>query len=132
MSVIGPGAPIAERCAALLVPKIAGRATPTIALSLNYIAVQRNSDFRISTCESGKATKYRRVPGLLRKNYWMSEDGRRAGGIYVWAERADADRLYTDEWKKFVTGKYGRPLKIEYLRSPVMVDNREGSISVAP
>ncbi|HEX5847407.1 MAG TPA: hypothetical protein VFY53_14385 [Rhodoplanes sp.] len=30
------------------------------------------------------APKYRDVPGLLRKNYWLSEDGRRAGGIYVW------------------------------------------------
>jgi hypothetical protein len=27
------------------------------------------------------APKYQGIPGLLRKNYWMSEDGRRAGGI---------------------------------------------------
>ncbi len=77
------------------------------------------------------APKYRDVPGLLRKNYWLSEDGRRAGGIYVWASRADAERLYTDAWNAFVTEKYGKPPKIEYLHSPVMVDNREGSISVA-
>lgn len=77
------------------------------------------------------APKYQGVPGLLRKNYWMSEDGRRAGGIYVWASRADADRLYTADWKKFVEGKYGSEPAIEYLHSPVMVDNREGSISVA-
>lgn len=77
------------------------------------------------------APKYRGVPGLLRKNYWMSEDGARAGGIYVWDSRADADRLYTDEWKQFVAGKYGTPPNIEYLHSPVMVDNRDGSISVA-
>ena len=76
------------------------------------------------------APKYRGVAGLLRKNYWLSEDGRRAGGIYVWASRADAERLYTDEWKAFVTEKYGKPPKIEYLHSPVMVDNREGTISV--
>jgi hypothetical protein len=77
------------------------------------------------------APKYQGVPGLLRKNYWMSEDGRRAGGIYVWASRADADRLYTPEWKTFVEGKYGSPPAIEFLQSPVMVDNREGTISVA-
>jgi len=76
------------------------------------------------------APKYLGVPGLLRKNYWLSEDARRAGGIYVWASRADADRLYTDEWKAFVTEKYGKPPKIEYLHSPVMVDNREGTITV--
>jgi len=77
------------------------------------------------------APKYQGIPGLVRKNYWMSEDGRRAGGIYLWTSREDADRVYTDEWKKFVEGKYGTPPKIEYLHSPVMVDNRDGSISVA-
>ena len=55
----------------------------------------------------GTAPKYRGMPGLLRKNYWMSEDGGRAGGIYVWETRADAERLYTAEWKAFVQGKYG-------------------------
>ena len=77
------------------------------------------------------APKYQGVPGLLQKNYWMSEDGRRAGGIYLWASRADADRLYTPDWKTFVEGKYGTPPIIEYLQSPVMVDNRDGTISVA-
>jgi hypothetical protein len=77
------------------------------------------------------APKYQGMKGLLRKNYWMSEDGRRAGGIYVWESRADAERLYTPEWKKFVEDKYGSPTILEYLHSPVMVDNREGSISVA-
>jgi hypothetical protein len=79
----------------------------------------------------GTAPKYQGMLGLLRKNYWMSEDGRRAGGIYVWASRADADRVYTPEWKKLVKDKYGAPAIIEYLHSPVMVDNREGTISVA-
>src|SRR5262245_7005145 len=77
------------------------------------------------------APKYQGVAGLLSKNYWMSEDGRRVGGIYVWETRADADRLYTAEWKKFVEGKYGTAPQIEYLHSPVMVDNRDGSIKVA-
>jgi hypothetical protein len=77
------------------------------------------------------AAKYRGMQGLLRKNYFMSEDGRRAGGIYVWQSRADADRLYTAEWQSFVQGKYGAPPVIEYLHSPVMVDNREDAIIVA-
>ena len=48
-----------------------------------------------------------------------------ARGIYVWA------RLYTPEWKKLVESRYGTPPAIEYLHSPVMVDNRDGTISVA-
>jgi hypothetical protein len=79
----------------------------------------------------GTAPKYQGMSGLLRKNYWMSEDGRRAGEIYVWASRADAERAYTPEWKALVAGKYGAPPMIEYLHSPVMVDNREGTITVA-
>ncbi len=79
----------------------------------------------------GTAPKHQGVPGLLQKNYWMSEDGLRDGDIYVWKSRADADRLYTAEWVKFVEGKYGTPPVIEYLHSPVMVDNRDGTISVA-
>ncbi len=79
----------------------------------------------------GTAPKYQGMSGLLRKNYWLSEDGRRAGGIYVWASRADADRVYTPEWKAFVERKYGAPPMIEYLHSPVMVDHREGTITVA-
>ena len=77
------------------------------------------------------APMYQGMAGLLRKNYWMSEDGRRAGGVYVWNSRADADRIYTPEWRKLVESKYGSAPSVEYLHSPVMVDNRDGTISVA-
>jgi hypothetical protein len=62
----------------------------------------------------GTAPKYQNMAGLLRKNYWMSEDGLRVGGIYLWTSRAHADRVYTPEWKKFVESKYGTPPVIEY------------------
>src|SRR4051812_50160616 len=55
----------------------------------------------------GTAPKYQGMAGLLRKNYFLSEDGRHAGGIYVWASRADAERVYTPEWRQFVASKYG-------------------------
>jgi hypothetical protein len=79
----------------------------------------------------GTAPRYQGMPGLLRKNYWLSEDGRRAGGIYLWASRADAERVYTAEWKRAIEDKYGSPPVIEFLHAPVMVDNRDGTISVA-
>ena len=86
---------------------------------------------KITKTFQATAPKYQGIPGLLRKNYWMSEDGRRAGGIYVWESRDAADRVYTAEWRSFVESKYGTPPSIEYLHSPVMVDNRDGTISVA-
>lgn len=76
------------------------------------------------------APKYQTVKGLLRKNYWISEDGREAGGIYVWSSKQDADNLYTADWKKFVEGKYGAPPAIRYVNSPVMIDNFARTITV--
>jgi hypothetical protein len=43
----------------------------------------------------------------------------------VWASRADADRLYNGEWRAFVEKKFGSPPTIDFLNSPVMVDNRD-------
>jgi hypothetical protein len=76
------------------------------------------------------ATKYLNLPGLLRKNYFVSEDGLRAGGIYVWESKARAEQFYSPEWKSFVAGKYGAQPEIQYLDAPVMVDNSAGRITV--
>ena len=67
---------------------------------------------------------FQSVTGLLTKYFYVSEDGRRAGGVYVWASRADADRLYNGEWRAFVEKKFGSPPTIDFLESPVMIDNR--------
>ena len=48
------------------------------------------------------APKYTAMPGLIRKYYLLSEDGGTAGGVYLWKSRDDAERLYTDEWKRFI------------------------------
>ena len=73
---------------------------------------------------------FQKVPGLLRKYFYVSDDGRRAGGIYVWASRADADRLYGGgEWRPMVEAKFGGPPTIDFLESPVAIDNRDGTVS---
>ncbi len=71
----------------------------------------------------GTAPKYQGMPGLIRKYYFLSEDGSKAGGIYLWQSRADAERVYSDEWKAFVRGKYGSDPSLTYLECPVAVDN---------
>jgi hypothetical protein len=71
---------------------------------------------------------FQRVPGLLQKYFYVSEDGRRAGGIYVWASRADADRLYGGEWRAMVESKFGGPPTIDFLDAPVVIDNRDGKV----
>jgi len=56
----------------------------------------------------------------------LAEDGGTAGGIYLWESREAAERVYTDEWKAFVRGKYGSDPQITWLHSPVVVDNLSG------
>ena len=74
------------------------------------------------------APTYQGVPGLVRKVYFASEDGSTAGGIYLWRSRADADLMYTDQWKVFVREKYGVNPSVIYLNSPVIVDNLTNEI----
>jgi hypothetical protein len=74
------------------------------------------------------APKYQGMAGLIRKYYFLSEDGGKAGGIYLWHSRADAERLYTEDWKAFVRGKYGTDPQLTYLACPVVVDNAVGEI----
>ncbi len=87
------------------------------------ISVARAKETFLST-----APKYTGMPGLLRKYYFLSEDGSKAGGIYLWTSRADADRIYTQEWKAFVRGKYGTDPTLTYLECPVVVDNLSNEI----
>jgi hypothetical protein len=74
------------------------------------------------------APKYREVHGLIRKYYLLSEDGATAGGVYLWKSRKDAEKLYTDDWKKFIVEKYGAEPSVQYFDTPVIVDNLVGEI----
>lgn len=69
------------------------------------------------------APKYLGKPGLVRKHYYVTEAGDRAGGIYLWESKAAAEACYTREWKAMVTEKYGVPPDILYAEVPVSVDN---------
>ncbi len=72
---------------------------------------------------SGTAPKYKDVRGLIRKYYILAQDGRTAGGVYLWNSLEDAQRLYTDEWKRFILDEYGARPTVIYFESPVIVDN---------
>jgi hypothetical protein len=69
------------------------------------------------------APKYQGVAGLVRKCYILSEDGKTAGGVYLWHSRAQAETMYTDSWRAFVREKYGTDPSVTYFDSPVVVDN---------
>lgn len=76
----------------------------------------------------GSAPRYREVSGLIRKYYLLSEDGRSAGGVYLWQTRADAERLYSAEWRQTIQERYGAPPTVTYFETPVIVDNLTNAI----
>jgi hypothetical protein len=72
------------------------------------------------------APKYQNLQGLIRKYYIRSEDGRIAGGIYLWETRADAEQVHNGEWRERVEKLYGAKPTIAWFDSPVIVDNLAG------
>ena len=74
------------------------------------------------------APKYRDLPGLRRKCYLWSDDGITVGGVYLWDSRADAEAMYTDSWREFVTQKYGTEPSVAWFETPVVVDNLANEI----
>ena len=87
------------------------------------ISIQQARETFLST-----APKYQGLAGLIRKYYFLVPDGTIAGGVYLWQSREEADRLYTEEWKAFVRGKYGAEPVLNYLETPVVVDNVSNEI----
>lgn len=74
------------------------------------------------------APKYLGKAGLVRKHYYLSESRDRAGGIYLWRTKADAEACYSSEWIAMVTEKYGASPEIFYADVPVSVDNVANAI----
>ena len=109
-----------------------GRDTKMVVVIVTYSFPAPVTLGEVRRAAARGAQRYLNLPGLLRKNYWLSEDGLRAGGIYVWESRARAEAFYTSEWKKFFTEQYGVPPEIVYLHSPAMVDNTAGRIVLDP
>ncbi|MBB1094410.1 YdhR family protein [Rhodopseudomonas palustris] len=77
------------------------------------------------------APKYHKLPGLIRKYYIRSEDGRTAGGVYLWESREAAEKVYAGEWRARVAQLYGAEPVISWFDSPVIVDNAPGDTITA-
>lgn len=106
------------------------RATKMVVAIVTYKLQRPVTPGEVRRVGAKGAPRYLNLPGLLRKNYWLSEDGMQIGGIYVWESKARAEAFYSAEWKQFVTHQYGAAPEIVYLHSPVMVDNSAGRIVV--
>lgn len=78
------------------------------------------------------AEALRGTPGLIRKYYALSDDGRTTYGIYLWETRAAAESAFSEEWARDRVERLGmsRP-EVTILECPVVLDNTSGEIVVA-
>jgi len=74
------------------------------------------------------APKYRGLKGLVCKYYLFDSERRIGGGVYLWKTRADADAVYTPQWKAYIAERYGTPPDIRYFETSVVVDNESDKI----
>jgi hypothetical protein len=97
----------------------------TISLSKPMSLAEAEKAFEAS------APRYRNLPGLVRKYFIRSNDGRSVGGVYLWEKRATAEALYAGEWKTRLETTFGAKPQIQWFDTPVVVDNSAGAGSKA-
>jgi len=68
------------------------------------------------------APAFRNVPGLIRKQFLLSADGRTAGGVYLWQEEDAARSFMLQRVAPMIREKYQVEPTIEFYQSPVLVE----------
>ena len=74
------------------------------------------------------APAFRNVPGLIRKQFLLSADGRTAGGVYLWEEEEAARSFMQQRVAPMIREKFQTEPAIEFFHSPVLVENGEARI----
>ena len=77
------------------------------------------------------APAFRNVPGLIRKHFLLSRDGRIAGGIYLWEEEESARSFMRQRVAPMIREKFQVEPTIEFYESPVTVENTEPQTGTA-
>ena len=69
------------------------------------------------------APAFRAVPGLIRKQFLLTADGRTAGGVYLWEEEEAARNFMQQRVAPMIREKFQVEPTIEFYDSPVLVEN---------
>jgi len=84
-------------------------------------ATMNASEMRAAFAQA--APGFRKVPGLIRKQFLLSDDGRTAGGVYLWEQEEAARSFMQQRVAPMIREKYQVEPTIEFYHSPVLVDN---------
>lgn len=69
---------------------------------------------------------YQSQEGLKQKYFTLDERTRRMGGIYLWADRATAERFYNDAWRKQVVTVFGAAPEVIWYDVPSVIRGKAG------
>jgi hypothetical protein len=75
------------------------------------------------------APKFRDVEGLIRKQFIVSGNGSEGGGIYLWRDRASAERFLNEVVVGMIEAAYHVTPTVEFFDTAVVVDNVSGQIT---
>lgn len=96
---------------------------PTMIISFTRFSLPQGIDLdqlRAEFCTA--APLFEDVPGLVRKHFLIAEDGRSAGGLYLWEEREAASSFLTMVVVPLIFEKFGVEPRIEFFESPLVVE----------
>ena len=71
------------------------------------------------------APVFRNVPGLVRKHFLLSPDGRTAGGVYLWEHEESARSFMQQRVAPMIRENFQVEPTIEFYHSPLLVENGE-------
>lgn len=65
--------------------------------------------------------EYESLPGLVRKYYTLTDDGK-YGGIYLFENRKAAEDHFNDEWRANIVKTRGAPAEVTYFDVPIVIE----------
>jgi hypothetical protein len=75
------------------------------------------------------APNWKANPDLIRKNYLVDVENGLAGGVYLWKDRAHAEKWHGEAFRNKVKEIYGSEPEIQFFETPIVVDNSAGTMS---
>jgi len=74
------------------------------------------------------APRFKQPPGLVRKYFLISEDGKTGGGVYLWRSMEQARAFSEGVLRQMIKDKFKVEPSIDYYDAPVIVDNLTSEI----
>ncbi len=101
----------------------------SVTVIVGFAIPERVSADEVNAAFQKSIPKYQGVQGLQRKYYLKSDDGKTAGGVYLFESREAAENLFNEEWRAMVKQRYGAEPEVRYFETPIVVDNLSGTVT---